>query len=260
MSKILSFLLFFSFLNVHSQNERKFIHGKISDKLGGLSNVHIINLNTKHGTYTNENGDFKIPVKLNDSLQFSFVGYETKLLKIIKKHFGIQNNNFILNKTTYILDEVDLNRNNLLGFLSADSKLIKKEKVINAETLNLPFAGERILTPAERRLQTARGGKKPSFIGLLGGSISLDWIINSVSGRINKLKKLKAIEESEKNISYIKNIYENMIISELNISKDNLYQFIYFCEADIKFIRILNGGEIAMINFLKQKSKEFKKL
>ncbi|WP_431165412.1 carboxypeptidase-like regulatory domain-containing protein [Tenacibaculum halocynthiae] len=260
MLKIFFFLLVIGSLNVYSQNERIFLHGKISDKLGGLANVHVINLNTKHGTYTNDNGNFKIPVKLNDSLRFSFVGYETKLLKVTEKYFGIKNNNFLLNKTTYTLDEVNLKRNNLLGFLSADSKLIKKEKVINAETLKLPFAGSRILTPAERRLQTAQGGSNPYMLGLLGGSVSLDLIINSISGRIKKLKKIKAIEESEKNISFIKNIHERYIINELSISKDNLYRFIYFCEADSKFIRILNQGEIAMINFLKQKSKEFKNL
>nr|WP_113787184.1 carboxypeptidase-like regulatory domain-containing protein [Tenacibaculum sp. E3R01]RBW56570.1 hypothetical protein DS884_13985 [Tenacibaculum sp. E3R01] len=260
MHKIFLSLLVIISLNIHSQNERKYMHGKIYNKLGNLANVHVINLNTKHGTYTNDSGNFKIPVNLNDSLRFSFVGYETKLLKVTEKHLGIQNNNFVLKKITYTLDEVNLKKNNLLGFLSADSKLIKKEKVINAETLKLPFAGSRILTPAERRLQTAQGGSTPYMLGLLGGSVSLDLIINSISGRIKKLKKLKVIEEREKKISFIKDIHERYIINDLGIGKDNLYRFIYFCENDSKFNRILNQGEISMIIFLKQKSKEFKNL
>lgn len=259
MKKTLFFLFFLiSFFKIQSQETRKFFYAEIKDKIGFVVNAHIINLNTKQGTYTNNNGEFRILAKVNDSLKISFVGYQPKILNIKIKHFGIQKNTILLVKTSYELDEVNLNDNNLLGYLSSDSKKIKSKKEINAKTLKLPYAGSRILTPAERKLQTAKGGSTPFSFGL-ANSLSLDYILNTISGRIKKLSKLKDIESLEFKVKKIKDTYSIHFVKEFGIKEYDIYKFIYFCSADKNFNTIYNSGEIDLIQFFKVKSAKFKK-
>ncbi|WP_299002399.1 carboxypeptidase-like regulatory domain-containing protein [uncultured Tenacibaculum sp.] len=259
MKKLLIILCFLSSIKVLSQERRTFLYASIYDEIGTVSNTHIINLNTKQGTFTNDNGEFRILAKPNDSLQISFVGYETKIFKVDSKHFGIQQNKIELKKVAIELDEVEIKEHNLLGYISSDTKHIKTEKEINAESLNLPYAGSRTLTPAERRLYTGMGGRPLKLEGF-GFILSTDYIINSISGRLKKLKKEKAIEDSEKRIQHIRNNYRVYILHELKIIPEDLTRFIYFIENANDFSPSLLADKIMMISFLKLKSDEFKKL
>ncbi|CAM1333042.1 carboxypeptidase-like regulatory domain-containing protein [Tenacibaculum aestuariivivum] len=260
MKKLLLFVLvLLSFLKIQSQENRTFLYGEVKDKIGVLFKANVINLNTKQGTFTNKNGEFKILAKLNDSLKISFVGYKPKVFVVKINYFGIQKNTFNLLKIIYKLDEVHLKKHNLLGFLTSDSKNINSKRKINAKTLNLPYAETKKLTPAERTLQTAMGGSKPFTIGI-ANVVSLDYILNSVSGKIKKLRKLKTIETLEIKVAKIKNTYATFIIKEYYIKESDLYRFIYFCTTDKKFNHIYNSNEINMILFLKNKAEVFKKL
>ncbi len=260
MKKQLLILIFLiSFFKIHSQEHRSFLYATVKDKIGSIVNAHIINLNTNQGTFTNESGEFRILAKVNDSLKVSFVSYKTGFFIVKLNHFGIQKNTFELIKTAYELDEVRLKKHNLLGFLSSDSKNIKTKKEVNAKTLKLPYAGSRIMTPAERALHTAMGGSTPITLGL-ANAVSIDYILNSISGRIKKLRKLKAIESLETKIKKIKDTYSIHIIKEFNIKEADIYKFIYYCSSDQEFNQVYNSSEIGMIHFLKKKVEVFKKL
>lgn len=236
---------------ISSQNKRTFFYASIYDEIGVVSNAHIINLNTKQGTFSNDNGEFRILATKNDSLQISFVGYETKIFTLNTNHFGIQENKIELKKVPLELDEVEIKKHNLLGYISSDSKHIKSEKEINAETLNLPYAGSRILTPAERRLHTAMTSS---------AGIPIDPLLNWISGRLKKLKKDKAIEDLERRIQHIHNNYHIYIQHELKILEKDILRFIYFAESAADFKPLLLKNEVAMFSFLREKAVEFKKL
>ncbi|OSY89422.1 hypothetical protein WH52_01955 [Tenacibaculum holothuriorum] len=253
--KYLSFIILLISLNSISQTKRIYLYGELYDKVDAVVNAHIINLTTKQGTYSNENGEFRIYAKANDSLQISSVGYKTKILHVKVTDFGIAKNRIELLKENYTLDEVEVGKNNLIGSIYSDSKLVKDKKLINAETLKLPFAGSKKLTPAERRLHTARGGGfKLSTI------VSLDLIINSISGRIKKLKKLKELETTENRTKQIESRFALHIEKDFKILKSDIHRFISYCTSDEEFNRVYYAGEIDMIQFLKKKADEFKKL
>ncbi|MEX6625560.1 carboxypeptidase-like regulatory domain-containing protein [Tenacibaculum salmonis] len=258
--QLLLFFLVFGVITISvSQEHQKFLYANVKDNIGSVYNAHVINLTTKQGTFTNENGEFRILAKKNDSLKISFVGYKSTIIIVASNHFGMQKNTFKLIKTTYELSEVNIKKHNLSGFLSTDSKNIKTTNQINATTLNLPYAGSKQLTPAERTLQTAMGGSNAFTFGLLN-KISLDYIVNKASGRIKKLKKLKAIETLEVKVTKIKNNYSSAIVQEYHIKKSDIYKFIYYCTSDEKFEETYNSGEINIILFLKKKAEVFKKL
>ncbi|AZJ35941.1 carboxypeptidase-like regulatory domain-containing protein [Tenacibaculum singaporense] len=246
-----SIICLFFIIKATAQESRKFFYATIQDEVSTVPNAHVINLNTKQGTFTNNNGEFRILAKVNDTLQISFVGYETKNFVVDVNHFGMQENYIQLKKVPIELDEVAIKKHNLLGHISSDTKHIKSEEEINAETLNLPFAGSRILTTAERRLHTATSSY---------GGIAIDPLLNWISGRIKKLKKFKAIEDREKRIENIRNNYHIVIEHEIKILKEDIDRFIYFAESADDFNTLYLNNEVAMITFLQKKSEEFKKL
>ncbi|MFT7898810.1 carboxypeptidase-like regulatory domain-containing protein [Tenacibaculum ascidiaceicola] len=246
-----SIICLFFIIKATAQESRKFFYATIQDEVSVVSNAHVINLNTKQGTFTNNDGEFRVLAKANDTLQISFVGYETKNFVVDVNHFGIQENYIQLKKVPIELDEVAIKKHNLLGHISSDTKHIKSEKEINAEALNLPFAGSRILTPAERRLHTATSSY---------GGIAIDPLLNWISGRIKKLKKFKAIEDREKRIENIRSNYHILIEHELKVLKEDIDRFIYFAESANDFNTLYLNNDVAMITFLQKKSKEFKKL
>ncbi|KAF9657926.1 carboxypeptidase-like regulatory domain-containing protein [Tenacibaculum mesophilum] len=246
-----SIICLFFIIKATAQESRKFFYATIQDEVSTVPNAHVINLNTKQGTFTNDNGEFRILAKANDTIQITFVGYETKKIVVGVNHFGMQENYIQLKKVPIELDEVAIKKHNLLGHISSDTKHIKSEKEINAETLNLPFAGSRILTPAERRLHTATSSY---------GGIAIDPLLNWISGRIKKLKKFKAIEDREKRIENIRNNYHIVIEHEIKILKEDIDRFIYFAESSDDFNTLYLNNEVAMITFLQKKSNEFKKL
>lgn len=247
--KKLIFLILFTSTFCFSQ-ERAIFFGKIFDNLGTLENVHIINLNTHTATYTNPKGEFKLFAKVNDSLKITSVGYKTKSLILKSSDFGITEKQIHLKKQVIELDEVNIKKNNLLGSLSSDIKNIKPKKEINAETLKLPNAKNRKLTVAERRLFTAYGG----------GQLSLDVVINLLSGRIKKLKALKKIEDDEKQITYLKNTFKKYVIQNLGIDSTDVSRFMYYTQKDKEYEKAKQQGDFAIIKFLKEKSFKFKKL
>jgi len=103
-------------------------------------------------------------------------------------------------------------------------------------------------------------GGRPLKLEGFGFILSTDYIINSISGRLKKLKKEKAIEDTEKRIQHVHNNYRSYILHELKIISEDLTRFIYFIENANNFSPSLLADEITMISFLKLKSDEFKKL
>jgi hypothetical protein len=80
-----------SFNSVNAQSEQsqeeqktKIIKGVVSDLDGPLEGVNVILKGSNQGTVTNSKGEFTFPqpLKTNDVLLFSFIGFETVSVKI----------------------------------------------------------------------------------------------------------------------------------------------------------------------------------
>lgn len=76
------FLLVFFAMKGFSQEKYALISGKIISSNNSVGNVHIVNLNTKLGTVSNDSGEFEMMVSLNDILLFSSIEYERKEVSI----------------------------------------------------------------------------------------------------------------------------------------------------------------------------------
>ena len=69
--------------NQQAQNT-KTVKGIVSDSNGPLEGVNVIQKGTNYGTVTNSKGEFTFPqpLKTDDVLLFSFIGFETVAVKI----------------------------------------------------------------------------------------------------------------------------------------------------------------------------------
>ena len=207
--------------------------GKIVNGNTGLENIHVYNLNTKQGTFTNDKGFFKIFAKQNDNLQLTSVGFETLIFKVTAYNLGLSTNTIQLKIKDIQLDEVEIKKHNLTGFLALDLKQTPKDSV--AELVdNLVNDIKKMDMKAIINMPVGKDElhlRKPdpviipnSFIGI-GGSFG-------VGGNSSKKKnKLKLELESKKNFpnKVLNLLGKDFFYVDLKIPKDNYYHFLDYC-------------------------------
>ena len=111
-----------------SQERNVLITGDLIDSLGIIKNANIINLTTNQGTFSSDNGRFRIFVSKGDSLRISSIQHTTKKIIISKKIIDQKTLKIELKSNTYVLDEFDLKRHYLTGRLGIDIKDVPTNK------------------------------------------------------------------------------------------------------------------------------------
>ncbi len=157
-----------------------------------------------------------------------------------------------LRYATTELDEIHLKNHNLSGYLNQDAKSIKTSPVVNAVSLGIMDREIRVLTQSERQLKTASYG---------AGPMSLDGIINGISGRTKMLKnRVKVDKDNERLEKLLEKFPAYFLSEELKIEEVVIYDFLYFCEADPVYSETIKKDRITILHFLKQKADAYLKL
>lgn len=82
--------------------------------------------------------------------------------------------------------------------LELQEVVVNENTAITAENLGIIPKGQKKYTQAERQLATAGDFKPIMLLGLLGGSMQLDPLINKINGRTKRLKANVEIEKEKK--------------------------------------------------------------
>jgi len=143
MQKILLILFLYASIGLLAQNTttpEHLLRGKIIDNntKEPLSKTHIINLNSVIGTVSDDIGKFNIKVSLQDTLYFSYLGYQSIKLKITPT---IVNKNEVLISMHEIpidLDETFVKPYELIGVLEVDAKNVPKDDFAQIHINGLP--------------------------------------------------------------------------------------------------------------------------
>lgn len=89
--------------NVPSQQQKRItITGKVSDNVGPLAGVNILEKGTTNGVMTDLDGNYSLSVMPNSTLQFSSIGYLTKEVPVN----GMTNINIQMSEDREMLDEI----------------------------------------------------------------------------------------------------------------------------------------------------------
>lgn len=237
------FLIFFIFLGniVFSQSKEKMIHGKIIAPINSTSGINVMNLVSEKSVLTDADGEFYILVKADDLLILSSENFEYKRKLIQEEDFGAKIVTIEMIPKPGQLEEV----------------VITKYQNFNAVDLGILSKPAKEYTPAERRLKTAGDFKPIHLLGILGGSLPIDPILNAINGRTKRLKKEISIEKREFRLKEIEDLYDdNFYVQTLKIPTEYIMGFKYFLTEDEDFATLLLAKNKPSIEMYVVKSAE----
>ncbi|MDF4202541.1 hypothetical protein PXD56_06235 [Maribacter sp. SA7] len=257
------------------QDNTTILKGKVSSTKNDISNVLVINLNSKRSTITDSLGLFSIEVKLKDSLRITAVQYLPKEIVISKSHMNSSLITIQLIDNVIDLNEVTVTPYNLTGDIDRDIDRLYLEPTVTSYSLGLQNADVTKMTQSERLLQEADRGKYVSLqtmdeygklneiLSYVGLSVKVNThkIMNKVSGRTKSLEEMVKRDENmalEKKIIY--KFSKQTIAKHFNIPEANVNGFLTYCLSQPDFNELSDSRNMSEIwKYLDSKSFEFKK-
>ncbi|QYJ68586.1 hypothetical protein [Flavobacterium litorale] len=216
--------------------ERVLLQGRVMVNENAISNIYVINTTAGEETRSAIGGSFSIAAQPGDRLVFYSPTIITR--EFILREEAFSESPFVVTVTpqAYELNEV----------------VIDKYGAIDEESLGLVPKNQKRYTPAERRLKTAGDFNPTIFIGAIGGAMSLDPIINAISGRTKMLKKELKTERKDRLLVLAENLFDNeqQIATAYNIPKEYVKGFLYHSIEDRDFAQALNDRNDAQAKFL----------
>ena len=242
---LLCFVLMGTTLSAQSLFTKQ-IEGRVYSDSGDVAATHVLNITSDKASITDIDGFFSITAKLNDTLVFSAIQFKKKTMVVTQS--------VLESKLLYVplvdalneLDEVIVMPYNLTGDMTLDLDRMQIEPVVTASTLGLPNAYVKIPTQAERELFAATANPFMSF----------DPLINAITGRTKMLKERIARNKKYQRTQRVRAFYADSLYGkELKIPKDNIADFMHFCEVDPDFQTVVDTHDRFNIwEFMRKKS------
>lgn len=231
--QLLQLLLLLPFF-VLSQND-SIQKGRIVSELKDLEGVHIINISSIAGAVSDADGYFYIKAKESDTLLFSAV---------------------FLEKKKYIISKKDIEQKLILVPISPSTEFLKEVVVteypnINAVSLGILQSQPKSYTKSERALLAAGTFKWYSPLLIPVGGMSVDGLINAISGRTNMLKKELVIERKEILQDKVSDYFnDEYLIKTLLIPEEYIGGFRYYIVEDIPFANAMKAKNKTQATFI----------
>jgi len=195
--------------------ERTPLLGKVISGGTAVADVFVINKATGLEVKTDAHGSFTIASKTGDAL----VVYSPR---VALREFVVSDESFAENP--YVI-EVEAS--------SVELEEVVVDGNITAEKLGIVPKNQKQYTPAERKLYTAGDFKFISLLGLIGGSMPFDPVLNAINGRTKRMKKLVAQEKRETLLLKLHNICTpDEITNTFKIPEEHVDGFLYFVIED----------------------------
>ncbi|MEZ0182711.1 carboxypeptidase-like regulatory domain-containing protein [Flavobacterium oncorhynchi] len=213
----------------------KEISGQILEPSISIEGVNIINSATQATSVSNADGKFSIRVKEGDVLIFSAVNLESLKYRITNADFSLASIQIRMKTRQTELREV----------------IVNEYAHINAVDLGIVSKNQKKYTATERKLAVAGDFKPISLLGLLGGSMPLDPILNKINGRTKNLKKNIEVEKKEASIVQLGYLFEQTyFVNRLGVSSEYVAGFKYYLVENEEVVSLLRNKEKSKLEFL----------
>ena len=232
--QILFLFFYFPIFGFAQSTELVFLKGKLVCSIKNLSDVNVTNLRSETTTVS-VNGEYSMFVKVGDTIQFSSIQIETK--KDIIQESDLAKSLFVssLNPKVIALDEVE----------------IKEYKNINAVSLGILDKPAKKYTPAERKLRAAGELHWYSPLLIPLGGMSVDGLINAISGRTAMLKKELEVEKKEMLLKKIEYQFDpEYFTNNLKIPQEYVKGFWYYAIEEPRLVNEINSKNKSMAKFI----------
>ena len=196
-------------------------------KRNALGGAHLFNLNSVVGAVTDDNGYFEIPTKANDTIYFSYLGFQSIKLKIT--HDLLKGNELIIELHEKIeeINEVVVKSHKLIGVLEIDAKNVPKDKYARIYINGLTQTYE--VGPRAKRNYT-------SPIDALFRPI--DFVYNMFGKKPKKLKKLKKLRSDDNLRAMLEGKFNRELMMEyLDMDAQELTELLNECNYSDYFIK-----------------------
>lgn len=244
-----------------SQENSRLINGRVISPKNDVSNVLIINLNSKKSAITDSLGLFTIEAQLRDLIRFTSVQYISKEIVITDSIFLKNFMDVHLEENVIPLNEVIVTPHSLTGNIAQDLRKITTKPSITAAYLRLPQADVKVKTKNERLLLEADRGKFAKMQGSpfgVGVIFNIHKILNRISGKTKALKYRLVLDKNDKTRKQIVNLFSRKDLSEeLGIPEIHIDNFLTFCLIQADFPKTSNALQVW--EYFKNKSIEYKK-
>lgn len=197
--------------------------------------VNVINLNTVKGTTTNGMGEFEIEAKVNDTLHFSYIGFQSIKIRVsadwIKNKSGFK---VKLTEKAFALEEIFIPRYLLTGYIEVDTKLIALNDAHRYSISGLSYGYE-------------SGGSSSSQVKKVLGALSnpADALYNTFGKKGKEMRKLREFKKDETVRNVLASKYDRETVSALlGIDKKEIKEILKGCNYSDTFIETANDLQI----------------
>ena len=241
MRKILLFLFFLSLtlpifsqeiedqiIDTIPQNKAVTLKGKIIsiEDNKALQSAHIINLNSVHGTITNNKGQFEIPAKVNDTIFVSYIGYQSVKLKITNDLLKGNELEIAIHEKIVNINEITIKSHKLIGVLVVDAKNVPQNSYSRIHINGLPQAYE-----------VGNAYNRNYNSGLAAIFNPVDFWYNKFGKKPKELKRLKKMKEGDQMRNIMEQNYSREIMMDyLDMSRKELNDLLTECNYSGRFI------------------------
>ncbi|MBC2845904.1 carboxypeptidase-like regulatory domain-containing protein [Winogradskyella flava] len=252
MRYFLILLLCFTTVNSYSQDSTatktpERVKGTIisSTSQEPLSEVNIVNINQVVGTATDDNGQFEIKAKVNDTLHLSYIGYKSIKVRVTNDWLKFGNTEITMTELALALEEVTVKQLELTGYLEVDMKQVPIQS--NNQYRISGLYGK------------AYEGRKTNIATKVLGAIfnPADFLYNMFGKKPNEMHKLKKIKEDDEIRNQLaKRFDREMLMVLLQVTKYDLDEIVNQCNYSKDFINTAN--DLQMLDAISECYEEYK--
>ena len=246
LNKIIYTLLFLVF-PYGQQNPRKEITGKLlpATKNLDLETIYVYNKTSGKGILSNFEGNFKLAMRLGDTIIASAMQIDPSELVIKEMHL---NDGFItlaIQADMEYLEEVRLSNRSLTGNLDLDMKMLSTKPVITSADLGFAVT-QNDRTTGERMLSSYT-------------SSPVEFLLAALSGNLKQARQRVELEKYESNRQFfIKRMPTQFYTNNLKIPTDNIPHFIEYCESKEEIGKLISMPIDELVEFLQKTAVLYK--
>lgn len=259
MKNLFTVLFFIISLITTSQTlPRIEVSGNIIVEGGDIGGITIYNTTSKQGSITNDKGEFKIKVALNDKIEVSSLQYENISFLVNEAIVKSKTIKLFLIEEINKLDEIVVLKKTLSGNLKTD---IAEAKTFQPKLDALYFGVKKnkanfnndALSNVEN---ISIDGNRPLVYGLNIVNVVDQLLLPLFRSEVANKKKSGVPEVPVEAIKYY--FGSEFLVDNFNIPKHRVEEFIRYVERDNFDFSLLNyGQELEFLELLNKKSKAF---
>lgn len=245
--KIALFLVLLTGLFRLSAQEPVLIDGLVESDSVQLQDIHVLNMSTRQGTITNQNGQFRVTVSVNDTLIISGIQFHT--LGLIVDEKIVEEKTLIIELKPKIeeLSEIELKGHDLDGYFYIDTKRLRDSLPLVADqAVNFSNQGYDDPTSSNYVVPSAN---ILNLVSMIGKKKRKE---NQKEASLNQKKK-----QAPQNLR--KELGDDVFVQHMGIPKGHIDEFIRFCQKTNMIDLYVEGRIMEVIDIMIKEKDNYRR-